>query len=216
MSGNRARAATVSAPGVIETIAAGTTHDMPFRLRPRPSSVLASLAAAGLVLTGAGCASHLTPLGPNTAPQPHHLRSPIVLQAMRIQPATPAGRCPAGTIAPSGGSAPCYRKLGTPVTITSAAVSAATLSPAQPKTTSGQVAGPSAYGFMIALPVADAAALTTVTTTASDAHGYLALSVAGRTWVLPRVLRPFTRPQFQIILPSNQAHQFQHLLAPSG
>ena len=43
--------------------------------------------------------SHLTPLGPDpaaTMPQPHHLRSPFVLQDMRIQPPAPAGGCPAG------------------------------------------------------------------------------------------------------------------------
>ena len=55
---------------------------MSFEFRPRPASVLASMLAAGLMLTVAGC-SHLTPLGPDaaaTAPQPSHLRSPIVLR----------------------------------------------------------------------------------------------------------------------------------------
>ena len=37
---------------------------MPFQLPPRPASVLASVLAAGLMLTVAGC-SHLTPLGPD-------------------------------------------------------------------------------------------------------------------------------------------------------
>jgi hypothetical protein len=48
---------------------------MPFQPSPRLSSVLASVLAAGVMLTVAGC-SHLTPLGPDpaaTMPQPHHL-----------------------------------------------------------------------------------------------------------------------------------------------
>src|SRR5689334_1407890 len=113
---------------------------MPVQRRPRLPPVLASaLAAAGLMLAVASC-SHLAPLGPDTAaalPQPHHLRSPFVLEAMRVQPPTPAGGCPAGYAALPGANpvavpagrphrvhldsalavSQCYRKTGTPVTI---------------------------------------------------------------------------------------------------
>jgi hypothetical protein len=76
---------------------------MPFQRPPRPLSVLASaLAAAGVVLAVAGC-SHITPLGPEPAPvslpPARDLGSPIIMQIMRSQPPTPAGRCPAGSIA---------------------------------------------------------------------------------------------------------------------
>ena len=85
---------------------------MPFHPRPRPSSVLASvLAAAGLVLTVAGC-SHLTPLGPDapaTLPPPRHLGSPIIVQVMRSQPPTAAGGCPAGWVAESPPGGPVLR-----------------------------------------------------------------------------------------------------------
>ena len=69
----------------------------------RPLSVLAStLAAAGLMLAAAGC-SHVTPLGPDPAPASlppaRDLGSPITGQVMRPQPATPAGQCPAGSVA---------------------------------------------------------------------------------------------------------------------
>jgi hypothetical protein len=69
---------------------------------PRPLSVLASaLAAAGLVLAGAGC-SHITPLGPDPAPvnlpPARDLGSPIIMQIMRSQAPTPTGRCPAGSV----------------------------------------------------------------------------------------------------------------------
>ncbi len=78
---------------------------MSFKAPPRPSSILASvLAAAGLMLAGAGC-SGITPLGPDAAatmPQAHQLRSPIILEAMRTQPGTAGGGCPAGYLALQG------------------------------------------------------------------------------------------------------------------
>ncbi|HEY3954660.1 MAG TPA: hypothetical protein VGM53_14910 [Streptosporangiaceae bacterium] len=197
---------------------------MPFRFPSRLASVLASVLAAGFTLTVAGCSGQITPLGPYAPPKPHHLAAPLVLQAVRIQPATPAGRCPAGSAvlsAPAGSSTPaagpghCYRKLGTPLTITSAAVAAATLTPSRANASTGQAAGASSYGFVIAPPASDAAALTAITTTAAGAHGNLALSVAGRTWLLPRVVRPFTH-QFQIMLPRNQARWLRRVLIPAG
>jgi len=172
--------------------------------------VLVGVLAAGLMLTIASC-SHITPIGPAaTTPQPRHLRSPFVLEAVRIQPSSPAGGCPADSVAVSGGPGRCYRKLGRPVTITSAAVSAHLPTPPP-----GQEAPP--YGFIITVPAADQAALTAVTTTAASAHGYLSISVGGRTWLLSRVLEPFTSPHLEITFPSrNQVLQLQRLLVPSA
>src|SRR5262252_10170830 len=128
---------------------------MPFHRRPRQSSVLASVIAAGLMLTVASC-SHITPIGPAaTSPQPRHLRSPFVLEAVRIQPSSPAGGCPAGSVSLSGGPGQCYRKLGTPVTITSAAVSSHLPTPPPGQKTPQ-------YGFVITVPADDQAALTGV------------------------------------------------------
>ena len=60
-------------------------------------------------------------------------------------------------------------------------------------------------------------ALAAVTTTAADAQGPLAISAAGRTWILPIVEQTFTSPQLLIPLPSkNQALQLQRILASSG
>jgi hypothetical protein len=185
-----------------------------FHRLSRPSSVLASVLAAGLVLTAASCSQPITPLGPDPAaamPHAHHLRSPFVLEALRIQPPTPAGGCPAGSVALSGGPGQCYHKLGSPVSITSAAVSSHLPTPP------GQRAGPAMHGLVITVPAADLTALTAVTTTAADAHGYLSISVADRTWLLPRVLQPFTSPHFEIAFPDRtQALQLQRLLIPSG
>ncbi len=193
---------------------------MSFEFRPRPASVLGGLLAAGLMLTVAGC-GHLTPLGPDaaaTAPPPSHLRSPIVLQAMRVQPPTPAGGCPARftMISVPGNPGECARSVGSPVTITSAAVSA--VSSFQPRTPSGQVVpGPPVYQIMITLPAADVTAATAVVTTAYDSQGGVDFSVAGRTWALPKVLRPFRSRELSIALPSkNQALQLHRLLVPSG
>ena len=130
-----------------------------------PAAVLASVLAAGVMLTVAGC-SHITPLGPDPAamPQPHHLRSPFILQDMRIQPPAPAGGCPAGWVTLSGAGQPRpvlphdrhagndHLRSGFPGRPVPAA-------PAP-----GTEAAPVQYGFSITVPAADVPALTAVTT----------------------------------------------------
>jgi hypothetical protein len=191
---------------------------MPFRSSPRLWRVLASALAAGLMLAVGGC-SQITPLGPDpaaTLPQPHHLRSPFTLEAVRARAATQAGGCPAGYVTlPGDNPGQCYRKTGTPVTITAAAVSPVSLG-ASPKPPAGEPAPPAQYVFTVTLQAAEAPGLTAVTTTAHQVHGSLAISVAGRTWVLPFVAGPFTGLQFQIPLPKSQAFQLHSLLVPAG
>jgi len=209
---------------------------MPFQPPPRLPASAASVLAAGVMLTVANC-SHLTPLAPDpaaTMPQPHHLRSPLVLQDVGIQPPAPAGGCPAGYVMLPGGGSPgtCYGTTGTRVTITSAAVSP--VSPFQPPPPPGQQAVPVQYEFWISVPAADAPALTAVTTTVtgpqrpqrpqgpptattSAATSALTISAAGRTWVLAGFATRYTGREFEVSLPSrNQALQLQRLLAPSG
>lgn len=187
---------------------------MPFKPRPRGVFVLAGVLAAGLVLTVAGC-GHVTPLGPAAeAPQPHQLRSPIVMQAMRVQVPSLAGRCPAGytTLSAPGQSSGCYRPLGAPVTFTSASVS-----PGPTSGPPGPNAAPSSYGLLIGLPAADRAELTAVTTQAYDSRGAVDVSVAGKTWGLPMALAPLTGGRFIISVPSkNDFLQLQRMLAPPG
>jgi hypothetical protein len=203
----------------------GRPGDMPIQRPPRVAASI--LAAAGIVLTLASC-SHLAPLGPDTSPpQPHHLRSPFVLEAMRVQPPTPAGGCPAGYTAlpgdnPTGpasssGITQCYRMTGTPVTITSAAIFAVFRLKPAPGQPQPPPDAPVQYGFVITLPAADVPALTAVTTTAYHARGAFAISIAGKTWALPMVEAPLRGPQILIQMPSkNQALQIQRMLAPSG
>jgi hypothetical protein len=204
---------------------------MPYQRPPRPLPVLASvLAAAGIVLAVASCTGHITPLGPDqaaTMPQPHHLRSPLILQDMRTQGlVSPPGGCPAGWVTLSGGAGACYRKTGTPVTITSAAVSP--VISFRPPTPPGQQAPPVQYGFSITVPAADVPALAAVLPTAPGPPGpptgsvvnsatpIPTISVAGRTWILLGYATPQGR-EFDVTLPSrNQALQLQRMLAASS
>jgi hypothetical protein len=203
---------------------------MPFQPPRLPSALASVLAAAGIVLAVASCAGHITPLGPDqaaTMPQPHHLRSPLILQDMRTQPPAPVGGCLAGWVALRGSAGMCYRKTGTPVTITSAAVSP--VSSFRPPTPQGQQAIPVQYGFWITLPAADVPALATVIPTASGSPGpptarvvtpgtaIPAVSVAGRTWVLVGFSTRLTDRELEVFLPSrDQALQLQRMLAASG
>jgi hypothetical protein len=162
------------------------------------------------------------------------------MQVMRSQPATPAGRCPAGSItlfgsepdvprfagsvavpvqqstatpatppAPGVGVA-CYLPVGTPVTVTSAGVSAVTSYPQQ--------TGPAAYGFVVAFPAVEVAALTAVLTQAYDLGDALGLSVAGQLWQAPQTRRKAIalRAEQINLLSREQALQLHRLLVPSG
>jgi hypothetical protein len=202
---------------------------------PRLPSALASALATGIVLAVASCTGHVTPLGPDkaaTMPQPHHLRSPLILQDMRTQGLIlPPGGCPAGWVMLSGGDpgqpSQCYRTTGTPVTITSAAVSRV-FSFRPPAPPGQQQAPPVQYGFSITVPAADVPALAAVFPTAPGSPGpptasavnpatpMPAISVAGRTWILLGYSTPEGR-EFEVTLPSrNQALQLHHILVPAG
>jgi hypothetical protein len=205
---------------------------MPLPLRlPALASVLA---AAGIVLVVAGCTGHITPLGPDPAaalPQPHHLRSPLILEDMRTQGLVgrvgQSGGCPAGWVTLSGEPGQCYRKTGTPVTITSAAVSP--VFPFRPPPPPGQQAPPVQYGFSITVPTADVPALAAVLPAAPGPPGpptasavtsatpIPTISVAGRTWILLGYAPPSAGGEFDVTLPSrNQALQLQRMLAASS
>jgi len=208
---------------------------MPFQ---RPLSGLAgALAAAGLVLAMTGC-SQVTPLGPDPAPvslpPARHLGSPIVVQVLRSRPPTAAGRCPAGSVdlfglqpnvpraavaqaaaTPARPATPpvgvaCYRPVGTPVTVMSAAVSSVTTYRNQP--------GPATYGFVVAFPAADVPALTAVVRQAQDAGDATSISVAGKLWQAPQPRQKVIalRAVQITLLSRNQAVELYHLLVPSG
>ena len=185
---------------------------MPFQ-PPRLPSVLASvLAAAGIVLAVASC-SNIAPLGPSgpssvapPAAPPPPLRTPFTLAAVRIQAPASAGACPSGSVALSGGPGQCYRQLGTPVTITSAYVGSVV--------TGTSHIPPGQYGFWVTLPAADLPALHALTTAAYDAQGFLDISVAGQTWLLPMVRAPFIGPLETVLPAKDQVLLLHRLLFP--
>jgi hypothetical protein len=171
---------------------------------------IAALATASLTI--AGCSQAL-PLGQVPATQ-HHLASAIVLQIVLGQPSPPAGSCPAGSakLPPAAenfpGSGQCYRRLGNPLTITSAAVRYVQQPAANQQ--------PANYGLMISVPAADRAALLAITTKAYHSRDPLAVIVAGKTWGVPNVAGPFT-DRFEIPAQSaNQALELQRTLIPSA
>jgi hypothetical protein len=172
----------------------------------------AGIAVAALALTCAGC-SQILPLGP-APPAPRHLASAVILQLVLSQP--PADGCPDGytTLAAPFTDYPevpdaCYRKIGKPVTFTSAAVTMAY----QPATHHQ----PALYGLNLTLSAAEAAALTAITTKAFDSRDQMAVSTAGKTWGVFTTGGPFTSGQFGILVESeNQALQLQRILIPPG
>ena len=166
----------------------------------------AGIAIAAASLIGAGCSQAL-PLGQAPAAQ-QHLSSAIVLQIVLSQPASPSGSCPAGSARlPRAaeefpGSDQCYRRLGSPLTITSAAVT--------------YIQQPANYGLMISVPAEERPALTAITTQAYHSQDPIAIIVAGKTWGVPNVAAPFTG-QFEIPAQSaSQALQLQRTLIPSA
>jgi hypothetical protein len=174
----------------------------------------AGIAVAAVALTCAGC-SQVLPLGP-APPASRHLASAIILQLVLSQPPSPTGGCSSGytTLAapfPDFPEVPpaCYRKLGKPVTFTSAAVTMA-YQPAANRQ-------PATYGVNFTLPAAETAALTAITTKAFASRDQLAVSTAGKTWNVTMTAGPSTNGQFGILVQSKaQAVQLQRILITSA
>ncbi len=128
---------------------------------------------------------------------------------------SPAPPPPSAAPAPPPPSAPitCYRPAGTPVTITSAAVSPVLTYRPPP----GQPKGPDLYGFIVAVPGADVTAVTAIIRQAHDTGSAVGISVAGKLWQAPLVRQPFPGQRLQITLLSrNQARQLYRILVSSG
>jgi hypothetical protein len=219
----------------------------PPRPLPVLASVLAAAGVVLAVASCTGQITPLGPAPSPVAMLPsRHLGSPIIVQVMRLQPSTATGGCPAGwvgvslpagggphtatgavPVVPKGASAPpaplppsaalasitCYRPAGTPVTITSAAVSSVFTYRPPPD----QAKGPDLYGFIVAVPGADVAAVTAVIRQAHDTGSAVGISVAGKLWQAPLVRHPFPGQRLQIaFLRKNQALQLYRILVPSG
>jgi hypothetical protein len=212
------------------------------------SVLASALAVAGTVLAAAGCShlAPLGPVSVSLPP-PRQLESPIIMQVMRSESPTPTGKCPAGSIdlyglalvprasvstvrpphlvggkstaspaaTPTPSSAPpvgvaCYLPAGQPVTVMTAAVSSVA--------TYAHPQGPDSYGFVVAFPAADVAALTAVATHAYEAGDAVGMSVAGKLWQAPQIQsKPNSLRGAQItLLSKSQARQLHRLLVPSS
>jgi hypothetical protein len=102
----------------------------------------------------------------------------------------------------------CYRRLGQPVTFTSAGVTLY-----EQPAGSEPVKHPVMWMLRINLPAAEAAALTAITTKAVDSRTQIAIIVAGQTLGIPFTSQPLTNGQFAIPAQSrSQALQFQRML----
>jgi hypothetical protein len=130
------------------------------------------------------------------------------------RPPSPAGGCAAGytTLSAPFTDYPevpdaCYRDLGQPVSITSAAVTMS-YQPAR----SQQPAG---YGLTFTVPAAEAPALAAITAKAFDSRDPMAISTAGKTWGVTLMGGPLTNGQFGIWVQSkSQVLQLQRILLP--
>jgi hypothetical protein len=134
---------------------------------------------------------------------------PVPAQPLQGGTTTPPPTPAATPTTPPVGVA-CYRPVGTPVTVTSAAVSSVTTSRYQP--------GPAWYQFVVAFPTADVPALTALIRQAYDHGDAIGMSVAGKLWQAPQTRRKFNalRAEQINLLSRNQAVQLYRLLVPSG
>jgi hypothetical protein len=73
------------------------------------------------------------------------------------------------------------------------------------------------YGFIVAVPGADVAAVTAIIRQAHDTGSAVGISVADKLWQAPQVFRPFPGRRLAITLLSRtQALQLYRILVPSG
>jgi hypothetical protein len=73
------------------------------------------------------------------------------------------------------------------------------------------------YGFIVAVPGADVAAVTAIIRQAYDTRSAVGISVTGKLWQAPMVVRPFPGQHFEIsLLSRNQALHLHRILVPSG
>ncbi|HEY1619944.1 MAG TPA: hypothetical protein VGG25_20135 [Streptosporangiaceae bacterium] len=132
--------------------------------------------------------------------------APAPVRSQLSQPSTPTATPAAAPTPGATAGVACYRPVGTPVTITSAAVSSVTTSRNQP--------GPGWHEFVVAFPAADVPELTALVGRAYDAGDALGMSVAGKLWQAPQIRRKAIalRAEQVNLLSGNQAGQLYRLL----
>jgi hypothetical protein len=135
---------------------------------------------------------------------------PVGSQVIQVSAATPTPAPTPTTPSPPPAGVACYRPVGTPVTITFAAVSSVTTSRNQP--------GPAWYVFVVAFPAADVPALTALIRRSYDSGDAIGMTVAGKLWQAPQTRRKFIalRAEQINLLSRTQAFQLYRMLIPSS
>jgi hypothetical protein len=153
---------------------------------------------------------------------PRLIRS-VMRVSLPIQPGSPRFKDVKATPSPPPRPTPpaahaagvaCYRPAGKPVTITSAAVSSVTTYQSPQRTPKE----PGTYGFVVAFPPADVAALTALASQAYKSGAATGISVAGQLWQAPQIRRKLIALRgIQVNLFSRkQAVRLYRLLVASG
>ncbi len=208
-------ATALTAAGVVLAVA-GCSHVTPLGPDPAPVSLppardLGSPITMQIMRSQPPTATGQCPAGSIAlfGSEPNVLRAGVASsRPVQVGAGSTATPTPTPTTPPAGVA--CYRPVGTPVTITSAAVSSVTTSRNQP--------GPAWYEFVVAFPAADVPALTALIRQAYDSGDALGMSVAGKLWQAPQPRSRFNalRAEQINLLSRNQAFQLYRLLVPSG
>jgi hypothetical protein len=209
-------ASVLTAAGVVLAVA-GCSHVTPLGPDPAPvslppardlgSPIVMQIMRSQLPTPAGQCpAGSITLFGSEPDVPRTSAASPVLAQPVQGGTATPTAAS-ATPPAPGAGVA-CYRPVGTPVTITSAALSSVTTNRNQP--------GPAWYEFVVAFPAADVPALTALIRQAYNAGDAVGMSVAGKLWQAPQTRRRFNalRAEQVNLLSRNQALQLYRLLVP--
>jgi hypothetical protein len=213
-------ASALAAGGLVLAVA-GCSHITPLGPDPAPVSLPPARDLGSPIIVQVMRSQPPTPTGACPAGSialfgldPNVPRAAVASQRP-VQAGTGSTATPTPTAMPTAPPAPpagvaCYRPAGTPVTITSAAVSSVTTNRNQP--------GPAWYGFVVAFPTADVPALTALIRRAYDSGDAVGMSVAGKLWQAPQPRRKFLalRAEQINLLSRNQAFQLYRLLVPSG
>jgi hypothetical protein len=213
-------ASALAAAGVVLAVA-GCSNIAPIGPAPAPASLPPARDLGSPIIMQVMRSQPPTPAGECPAGsvdlfglEPNVLRAAVASsRPVPVGNGSTATTAPAATPttppAPPAGVA-CYLRVGRPVTITSAAVSSVTTYRHQP--------GPAFYGFVVAFPTADVAALTAIIRQAYGSGDAVGMSVAGKLWQAPQVRRRFNalRAAQITLLSRTQAFQLYRLLVPSS
>ena len=210
-------ASTLAAAGLMLAVA-GCSHVTPLGPDPAPASLPAARDLGSPIVVQVMRGQPPTPAGqcpPSSIGlfglQPNVPR--VAIASRQVQAGTGSPAAPIPTPATPPASSPgvaCFRPVGTPLTITSAAVSSVTTDQNHP--------GSAWYEFVVAFPAADVPALTALIRQAYSSGDALGISVAGKLWQAPVPRTKFNALRAeQINLSSRaQALQLYRLLVPSS